>query len=44
MKKMKRLKPFCTAKVSVTLVTLVLVTSGLEAAAAYHLVKTANER
>jgi hypothetical protein len=46
MKKMKRLKPFCIAKVSVTLVTLALVTSGLEAAAGYHLIykETANER
>jgi hypothetical protein len=43
MKKMRRLNPFCIAKVSVTLVTLVLVTSGLEAAAGYHLIKTANE-
>jgi hypothetical protein len=44
MKKMKRLKPFCIARVSVTLVTRVLVTSGLEAAAGYHRIKKANER
>ena len=34
MKQMKRLRQFCIAGVSVTLVTLVLVTSGLGAAAA----------
>ena len=37
---MKRLKQFCIARVSVTLVTLVLVTSGLAAAPGYHEVKT----
>jgi hypothetical protein len=30
MKKMKRLKPFCIAKVSVTLVTLVLIKTANE--------------
>jgi YVTN family beta-propeller protein len=37
---MKRLKQFCVARVSATLVTLVLVTSGLAAAPGYHVVKT----
>jgi YVTN family beta-propeller protein len=37
---MKRLKHFCTAKVRVTLVTFLLVTSGMAADAGYHLIKT----
>jgi YVTN family beta-propeller protein len=37
---MKRLKQVCVATLSVTLVTLLLVTSGLAAAPGYHLIKT----
>ncbi len=37
---MKRLKQLCSARVRVTLVTLLLVTSGLAADAGYHLIKT----
>jgi YVTN family beta-propeller protein len=36
----KRLKQLCVARVSVTLVTLLLVTSGLAAASSYRLIKT----
>ena len=37
---MRRLKHFCSVKVRVTLVTLLLVTSGMAADAGYHLIKT----
>jgi len=37
---MKRLKQLCSARAGVTLVTLLLVTSGLAAAPGYHLIKT----
>ncbi|MGH9502194.1 MAG: YncE family protein [Terriglobales bacterium] len=37
---MKRLNRFCVAGVQVTLVTLLLVTSGLAAASGYHVIKT----
>src|SRR5689334_25064719 len=37
---MKRLKQFCSATVCGTLVTLLLVTSGLAAGPGYHLIKT----
>src|SRR5512136_573547 len=37
---MKRLRQFCVAGAGVTLVTLLLVTSGLAAAPGYHVIKT----
>ncbi len=37
---MRRLKHFCSAKVWGTLVTLLLVTSGMAADAGYHVIKT----
>ena len=40
MKQMKRLRQYCSAGATVTLVTRVLVTSGLGAGPGYHGVKT----